>query len=138
MEIVGRGALASLFLLGALNKVLGYGATLDQMRDAGLPAVEIALPLVIALEAGGGAMVAFARPLASAAALVLAGYTLLVNAVFHPFWNFEGERAALELSLFFKNVSIAGGLLYVAAILRGRADGGQPGLGPGTDPEAKG
>lgn len=115
--VIGRVGLASLFILGGLNKILNYTATLEQMRNVGIPMSEIVLPLVILLEAGGGILVAFALPLASLAALVLAGYTIVVNLVFHPFWAFTGQLAAVELSLFFKNISVAGGLLYVSGMI---------------------
>ncbi|MEL6921898.1 MAG: hypothetical protein AAFO77_12930, partial [Pseudomonadota bacterium] len=44
----------------------------------------------------------------------LAAFTIATNLVFHDFWNMTGDIAAMELSLFFKNVSIAGALLLVA------------------------
>ena len=50
------------------------------------------------------------------AALVLAGFTLSTNFIFHDFWTMDGDRAALELSLFFKNVSIAGGLVLLGGM----------------------
>jgi len=109
----GRLVLASLFILGGLNKVMNYTATQAGMSDVGLaPAL---LPLVIALELGGGLAVALGRWFAALAAVALAVFTLATNLYFHDFWNMSGDVAQLELSLFFKNVSIAGGLLYVAA-----------------------
>ena len=65
-------------------------------------------------------MVAFGARLALFAALALAMFTLSTNLVFHDFWNFNGQQAAVELALFFKNVSIAGGLIFVAATLSAR------------------
>lgn len=116
LTILGRIGLASLFLLGGLNKILNYGETLDSMRAVGLGPAELLLPMVIALEIGGGALVAWGRAGATLAGLALAVFTLATNLFFHDFWTMEGERAALELSLFFKNVSIAGGLLFLAGI----------------------
>ncbi|CDO60255.1 putative membrane protein [Candidatus Phaeomarinobacter ectocarpi] len=110
---MGRVVLASLFVLGGLNKLVNYAATQVQMSEVGLwPAL---LPLVIALELGGGLVVALGRWGAVFAALALAAFTLATNIFFHDFWAMSGEMAALELSLFFKNVSIAGGLLFAAA-----------------------
>ena len=88
------------------------------MIDAGLPFASILLPLVIALELCGGALVAIGRTrLAPLAALALAAFTVATNFVFHEFWTMDGLEAELELSLFFKNISIAGGLLLVAGML---------------------
>lgn len=113
---VGRCLLASLFLLGGLNKIWNYSETIGHMTDAGLPLASFLLPLVILLELGAGVLVAFAGPFHRLAALALAGFTLLTNLVFHDFWTMQGEIRALELSLFFKNVSIAGALIVVASL----------------------
>ena len=120
LSTVGRVGLASLFVLGGINKLINYSATLDAMQSAGLPVVDALLPLVIALELGAGLMVAFGARFALFAALALAMFTLATNLVFHDFWNFNGQQAAVELALFFKNVSIAGGLIFVAATLSAR------------------
>lgn len=114
--IVGRIGVASLFLLGGLNKIINYDATITQMQSVGLTPAQILLPLVILLEIGGGALVVLGRWLAPLAALALAIFTVATNFFFHDFWTMEGERAALELSLFFKNISIAGGLILIAGL----------------------
>jgi putative oxidoreductase len=113
---LGRVLLASLFILGGINKILNYAPTLAVMTGGGLPFAEALLPLTIALELGGGVIVALGRRFAAPVALLLAGYTLVVNIIFHPFWALSGTDAAIQLSLFFKNISIIGGLLLVAAM----------------------
>ncbi|MEO0440428.1 MAG: DoxX family protein [Pseudomonadota bacterium] len=115
--VTGRVGLASLFLLGGLNKILNYNPTLSNMREAGLEPAVFLLPLVIALELVGGSLVAIGNRMAGMAALLLAGFTIATNVAFHDFWTMEGERAALELSLFFKNISIAGALIFVAGTM---------------------
>jgi len=119
----GRIALASLFLLGGLNKILNYTPTLASMEAVGLSPAPLLLPLVIALELIGGALVAFGRRGATLAAFSLALFTLSTNMFFHDFWNIGGDIAALELSLFFKNVSIAGGLFFYAGAIAARPVG---------------
>ncbi len=126
---LGRLGLLSLFVLGGLNKLLNYSATLASMAAVGLPLAEWLLPLTILLELGGGIIVAVGhRRWAAPLALVLAGFTLLVNVVYHNFWGFEDPlRQQLELSLFFKNVAIAGGLVFLAAsIYAGGASSAHP------------
>jgi putative oxidoreductase len=114
-RVAGRTLLASLFILGGLNKILNYGDTLAMMRTSGLEPAGLLLPPTIALELGGGLLVASGLRWSWLAALFLAGFTLVTNAVFHNFWSMTGPEAALQLSLFVKNIAIAGGLLYVAA-----------------------
>ncbi|GAB5412527.1 MAG: hypothetical protein Cons2KO_01300 [Congregibacter sp.] len=113
---LGRTTIASLFLLGGINKLLNYGATLESMERVGLEPATVLLPAVIALELVGGALVAIGRIYAAPAAIALAIFTLAANVFFHDFWNASDDLAALELSLFFKNVSIAGALIYVAGV----------------------
>ena len=112
---LGRVLLASLFILGGFNKIMNYEATALTMNDMGFPLIPLVLPATILLELGGGLAVAVGRSWAAISAFVLFGYTLVVNLVFHQFWGMQGEMAQLELSLFFKNISVAGGMLYLAA-----------------------
>ena len=113
---LGCVGLASLFVLGALNKIVGYTDMRIRMAEAGLEPAGLLLPIVIALEGIGGLLVACGVRYAWLAAGALALHTLATNAVFHRFWELSGEIAALELSLFFKNVSIAGALVAIAAV----------------------
>ncbi|MGB6229402.1 MAG: DoxX family membrane protein, partial [Litorimonas sp.] len=114
----GRILTGLFFGLAGVNKVATYGETLDAMTGAGLPAPALLLPLVIALEIGGGAVVAVGRGgrWLVAAALALALFTLLTNAVFHRFWDLDGPVARLELSLFFKNLVVAAALVMIAGL----------------------
>ncbi|MEL7486184.1 MAG: DoxX family membrane protein [Pseudomonadota bacterium] len=115
IAVAGRILLASLFVLGALNKALTYDETLMRMVDAGLSPAAMLLPLTIALEVFGGLAIIYGRTPAAIAGLGLAAYVFIVNLVFHPFWTFDDPVRDIELSLFFKNISIMGGLTFVAA-----------------------
>lgn len=117
---IGRIVLASLFYLGGLNKVLDAGPTVTAMEAAGLPFASLLVWAVIALELGGGLVVAFGPTvgwtrLTQVTAFALALHTALINVMFHDFWNHVDLRAQLELSLFFKNVAVIGGLMMVGA-----------------------
>ena len=116
----GRVGLASLFLLGGLNKILNYDATQQSMQIVGLEPAGLLLPMVIALELGGGVLLAIGRWFAPLAALALAIFTLATNIYFHDFWTMNGEVRTVELSLFFKNISIAGALIFAASALSQR------------------
>ena len=119
----GRAVLGGFFVLAGINKLTNYGGTTIYMEDAGLPGA--LLPLVIALEFLGGLIVATGRParLLPWAAIALAGFSVLTNLVFHRFWEFDGQLGQLELSLFFKNLAIAGGLLMAAGAVMTRKTG---------------
>ena len=117
----GRIILGGFFILAGVSKILNPGAPIAMMSEVGMPGW--LLPAVIALEVLGGLIIASGRPkrVLFATALVLAAFTLATNAFFHQFWTFEGLMARLEISLFFKNVAIAGALLMVAGIARSNA-----------------
>lgn len=114
---VGRVGLASLFLLGGVNKIANFTETAERMESVGLVPAFALLPATIALELIGGAMIAFQVRFAWIAALFLSVFTLATNFYFHAFWKLEGDLRALELSLFFKNIAIAGALVFAASIL---------------------
>lgn len=120
LALIGRAGLASLFLLGGLNKILTFGETEARMIEVGLQPAALLLPATIALELIGGACVIYGRRPAVFAAAALAIFALATNLWFHRFWELSGEIAALELSLFFKNVAIAGALVFVSAAEAGR------------------
>ncbi|MFQ6546327.1 DoxX family protein [Aestuariibius sp. 2305UL40-4] len=122
----GRVILASLFILGGLNKIADPQASVVMMEATGLPLPGLAIYAVILLELGLGLAVALGGAVASGrlvapAALALTLYTLAVNVFFHPFWAMEGVQAQTELSLFFKNVSVMGGLLAIAGLYLDRS-----------------
>jgi putative oxidoreductase len=104
--LLGRLGLSAIFISSGLQKVGGYAGTQQYMEAAGVPG--LLLPLVIALEVGGGLAVA-AGLFTRWAALALAGFTLVAAALFHA------ELAdPMQAIAFWKNVAIAGGFLILA------------------------
>jgi len=115
LMLAGRGIIGGFFVLAGVNKLVNYADTVSYMEEGGLPG--ILLPLVIALELGGGLIVASGRPRRwlLPITLALSVFCIATNIFFHAFWTLEGAQAQTELSLFFKNVAIVGGLLMVAS-----------------------
>ncbi|WP_293390950.1 DoxX family protein [Nevskia sp.] len=107
VELAGRILLALMFLLAGISKITGYAGTAGYMASAGVPGA--LLPLVIALEVGGALaiIVGFQTRLV---ALALAGFSVVAAALFHS--NFADQ---MQMTLFLKNVSVAGGFLILAA-----------------------
>jgi putative oxidoreductase len=107
LSLLGRVGLALIFVISGLSKVSGYAATQQYMDSMGVPGA--LLPLVIALELGGGFVIlagAFTRWVAIALAL----FSIAAAALFHA--NFADQMQAIS---FWKNVAIAGGFLLLAA-----------------------
>jgi putative oxidoreductase len=112
LDLAGRVLLSALFLLSGLGKLGAYSATAGYMASLGVPGA--LLPLVIATEILG-ALAIIVGWKSRAASLLLAGFTLLSALIFH---NHFADQ--IQMIMFFKNVSIAGGLLLLAANGAGR------------------
>lgn len=128
-SLFGRLGLALVFLVSGWGKIAGYGATQGYMDSMGVPGA--LLPLVIALELGGGlAIVAGLQT--RWIAIALAVFSIASALVFHA--DFSDQNQAIN---FWKNAAIAGGFLVLAAsgpgifsldavIARGRVMAAQP------------
>lgn len=111
-ELAGRVLLVALFLIAGVSKVSGYSDTQAYMHSHGVPAA--LLPLVIATEIGGAALIVVGL-WTRWAAIALAGFTLLAAIFFHA-----NSSDQVQQIMFLKNVSIAGGFLLLAANGAGR------------------
>lgn len=103
----GRTGLAAIFLASGLNKITAYEATAAYMNGAGVPGW--LLPAVIAFEilAPLAVLTGF---YARAAALSLAGFSMLTAFLFH--FDFADQ---IQSIMFLKNVAIAGGFLMIVS-----------------------
>lgn len=104
---LGRILIALIFVIAGYGKIGGYEATQGYMIAMGVPGG--LLPLVIALELGGGILLVlglFTRYVA----LALAGFTILSAILFHG--NIADQTQQI---MFLKNLAIAGGFLFLVA-----------------------
>jgi putative oxidoreductase len=111
-DVVGRVLIAILFLLSGWGKIAAYAGTQAYMQQAGVPGG--LLPLVILLELGGGLAIViglFTRPVA----LLMAGFSILAALLFHA-----GSADQVQQIMFFKNLGLAGGFLFLVANGAGR------------------
>jgi putative oxidoreductase len=107
LPLLGRFGLALIFILSGWGKIAGFAATQGYMESMGVPGV--LLPLVIALELGGGLAI-LAGIFTRWMALALAGFSIVAALVFHAHL---GEQ--IQQIMFLKNIAIAGGFLALAA-----------------------
>jgi putative oxidoreductase len=106
-SLLGRLGLSLIFIISGWGKIAGYAATQQYMEAMGVPGA--LLPLVIALELGGGLAIlggAFTRWVA----LALAAFSLAAAALFHG--NLGDANQAIA---FWKNLAMAGGFLMLVA-----------------------
>ncbi len=112
--LVGRILLGLLFVLSGFSKIAGFDGTVSYIASKGLPMPTIVAALTVLIELGGGlALVVgfYTRQ----AALTLAVFTLLAGVIFHNFWAADAASNMMQQINFMKNLSIAGGMLILAA-----------------------
>lgn len=107
LSLLGRIGLSLIFIVSGWNKIGGYAGTQQYMEAMGVPGA--LLPLVIALELGGGLAMA-AGLFTRWVALALAGFCVVAAVIFH-----SNLGDAMQAILFWKNLGLAGGLLTLAA-----------------------
>jgi len=116
---IGRILLALIFVVSGVGKITGYAGTAAVMAAKGLPMVDVLLPLTIAVELGGGLLLALGWKARWAAAALLL-FLIPTTLIFHQFWGIEPKLAQMQKIHFLKNVAIMGGMLMVLAIGAGR------------------
>jgi len=114
IPLAGRILIAVLFLMSGAAKLATPAATIAYIHSVGLPFAPLGLALAVLIEIGGSAalIVGYRTRLV---AFVMAGFAIATALAFHR--NLADQN---QLIHFFKNVSIAGGLLQVAAFGGGR------------------
>lgn len=106
LSLLGRAGLSLIFIIAGWGKIAGYAATQGYMESMGVPGA--LLPLVIALELGGGLAIllgVFTRPIA----IALAFFSVVSALIFHA--NLADPMQSI---LFWKNFALAGGFLLLA------------------------
>lgn len=112
LNLSARTLIASLFLVAGIRKVLMWKATLAYFAGLGIPLPELALPLSVVVEIGGGiALIAGWR--LREVALVMAVFTLFTALFAHRFWAADGAQFNNQLNHFFKNIALVGGFLVL-------------------------
>ena len=102
--------IAVLFLVSGMAKLLAPGPTLLFIAASGLPFAKLAFLIAVAVEIGGGLLLAFGIQ-TRAVALGLAMFSLVTGLAFH---HAIGDQ--MQLTELLKNIAIAGGLLHIATI----------------------
>jgi len=106
---IGRLLLAAIFIFSGVGKALAPAGTIGYIESAGLPFATLGLIVAIAVELGGGVLLALGIK-TRIVALGLAIFSVVTALVFH---NALGDQN--QLIHFLKNIAMAGGLLQVVA-----------------------
>ncbi|WP_432613485.1 DoxX family protein [Azospirillum brasilense] len=111
---VGRVLLASLFLISGIGKLGAPAMTIGYIQSVGLPFPEIAFGMALLVEIVGSLALILGYQ-TRLVALGMAVFSIATAVTFH------NNLADMDQFIhFFKNISIAGGLLQVVAFGAGR------------------
>jgi putative oxidoreductase len=114
LNLLGRLAIAALFLPAGLNKLMGMEGVTGYFTSLGLPAAAVLIWAVIAIEVLGGLALILGYQ-TRFVAIGLAVFTVLASIVGHAFWAAPVDAAFIVQLLFFKNMAVTGGLLILAS-----------------------
>lgn len=106
LQVLGRILLSQIFIISAIMKILNYSGMAGYMAAYGVPSW--LLPLVIALELGGGLMILVGWK-TRFAAFVLALFSIAAAVIFHH--DFANQT---QVILLMSDLAFAGGLLVLA------------------------
>lgn len=111
--VVLRWGLALVFLYAAVDKLLHWKESLDEVTGLGLPVPSAFSALTIATQLIAGLMVVTGVG-AAVGALALAGFTILATVIGHRFWLLRGQPARRELTTALEHLAIVSGLLLLS------------------------
>jgi putative oxidoreductase len=114
LPLVARLLMAAIFVVFGVRKVLAFAGTVAYFTKLGFPAAEVFAVIAIVIEIGGGILLIIGWKTRWVAWL-LALFTLIAMLMAHRYWEFDAPQYANQMTHFFKNVAIIGGLLMVAA-----------------------
>ena len=109
--LIGRILIALLFIPSGLAKLAGFSGTMAYVASAGLPpAFGAIIAILVEVVLGAALLVGWQ---ARWVALIMALFTIGAAIFFHNFWAAPPDEQLLQNVHFFKNMAIAGGLLFV-------------------------
>jgi putative oxidoreductase len=113
VTLIGRVLMAALFIIFGIRKVLAFGFYAGYFAKLGFPLPEVMVVLAIIIEVGGGLLLAIGWK-TRWMAWALAIFTVVATFMAHRYWAFDAQQYVPQMTNFWKNMTIVGGLLMVA------------------------
>src|SRR5574339_859214 len=114
MMLVGRVMVSAIFLVCGIRKLIAVAGTAGYFAKLGFPMPDVMVWVAILVEVGGGALLLLGWQTRRVAWLLIA-FTVIATLMAHRYWEFDAAQYANQMTHFFKNVAMVGGLLYIAA-----------------------
>lgn len=106
-HLVGRILLALIFILSGIGKISDPAGTAGFMESMGVPGILVWPTIALEILGGIAIVIGFQTRIA---AFALAAFSIAAAVIYHH--NFADQ---MQMIMFLKNLSIAGGLLLLAA-----------------------
>lgn len=114
-QFLGRMLLSLIFIVAGAGKIFDFNGTIQYMQAHSLvyltPVILIAT-MVFEIVCGICLLIGYK---ARAVALLLFLFLIPTTYLFHGFWNSPEQEQSLQSIMFFKNLAIMGGLLFLAS-----------------------
>jgi putative oxidoreductase len=121
IPLVGRILISLVFLVIGIRSMMGFAGTVGYFAKLGFPAAEVMAVIAIIIETGGSILLIVGWRTRWAAWL-LALFVVIAAFAAHRFWEItDPGQFSNQMNHFLKNLSIVGGLLYVATFGPGSA-----------------
>ncbi len=117
--LLARVLMASVFLVFGVRSVTGFAGSVGYFTKLGFPSPQAMVALAIVVELVGGIALLIGLKTRWAAWL-LAAFVVVATVMAHRFWEYEAAQYVAQMTNFYKNLAIIGGLLVVAAVGPGR------------------
>ena len=117
--LIARFLLAAVFIVFGVRSILGFAGSVGYFTKLGFPAPEAMVVLAIIIQLVGGIALVIGWKTGWAAWLLVA-YVVIATIMAHRYWEYDAAQYVPQMTNFFKNLAIIGGLLVVAAFGPGR------------------
>jgi len=112
-QLVARILIGSMFLAAGIVRTRLQDFYFPYTTSVGLPAPEITLPFAFLIEIAASILLIVGWK-TRWAAWVLLFYTVILTVLFHAYAGPDDAQYLNQLSHVFKNLGVAGGLIYIA------------------------
>jgi putative oxidoreductase len=114
VALLGRILVALLFILAGWGKISGVEGVAGYIASKGLPMPQVLAWATIALELGGGILIAIGYQTRLVAVLFFL-WLIPTTFLFHKYWGIDPAQAQAQFNNFYKNVSIMGAMALLFA-----------------------
>ena len=115
LALISRVLIGLFFVFFAFSSLRNWKTVVDAFRERGVPLPTICLILGVLLLLVFGGFLIFGYSLLLTA-IVLIGCIVASTAIFHRFWQMEGEARRLHRLLFVTNLALIGAVILASQV----------------------